>query len=253
MTLAVLPTIATTTVHRHRGPGTCPSGNRTRIIATRMNPGASLADENVAARSSIGGRRPELQEEVDREVDGEDEREGQAQQTDDVLGSANRQEPAHGREGDRGRGEGEVEPAARPPVDWVENDHHERQDDRHDRDQRDRDVTQGHRPPARIHSAAPSGLTVASIVVTRWRWSDPRSISSRSWTPNASIASCASTRARLNRRSTARCTRARSGWNSAAASSVDAATASVLLVGDRGEQRLEPDDDAHEHAHEDDG
>ena len=66
-----------------------------------------------------------------------------------------------------------------------------------------------------------------SLVTTpaRSAWTESRSTSSWSRPANAATVTSASYRARLNRWSTIRCTRRRSGLNAAAAASVEAATA----------------------------
>src|SRR4051794_27477278 len=75
------------------------------------------------------------------------------------------------------------------------------------------------------HKLTLEGATAASTVVTRSVWIRSTSTWSRNRCAKASAVRPASYAARSKRRSTAFCVRRRSGWNAAAAASVEAATA----------------------------
>src|ERR1700730_1006722 len=82
-----------------------------------------------------------------------------------------------------------------------------------------------HGPPPLIHTDTWAGSRAACTTPARSSRTESRSTASFSRAANCATIRSVSYRARLNRRSTVRCTRRRSGWTTAAAASVEAATA----------------------------
>ena len=101
----------------------------------------------------------------------------------------------------------------------------------------------------RSHSPTDEGLIEAPTVWCRSAMTASSATSSRSRSTKASTVRWASYVARSKRRSTTRCTSRRSGWNSAAATRVETATATVSL-GEPGQHRLERDHAPGEHRDE---